>query len=61
VITTGINEKGVKQVIVNPIFDEHIRQLTNWAIGDAFRKRFPEVAKLVDEDAAESLECLPLT
>jgi hypothetical protein len=62
VITTGTNEKGVKQVVVNPIFNEHIRQLTNWVIGEPFRKRFPEFAHLVDEDVAESLEkTRPLT
>jgi hypothetical protein len=54
VITTGVNEQGIKQVIANPIYDEHIRQLTNWTIGDAFRKRFPEVGKLIDEDTTES-------
>ncbi|KAF2422865.1 hypothetical protein EJ08DRAFT_701479 [Tothia fuscella] len=58
VYTTSINEKGVKQVVMNPIYSAHIRQLTNWTVGGPFRNRFPEVAKLIDEDIAESSNTL---
>jgi hypothetical protein len=50
VITTGTSGDGVPQIITNPVFEEHIRQLHNWTVGDAFRKRFPAIALLIDED-----------
>ncbi|KAK5175098.1 uncharacterized protein LTR77_000235 [Saxophila tyrrhenica] len=37
-------------VIVNPVFEEHIQQISNWTITDAFKARFPEMADLVDAD-----------
>ncbi|KIW02235.1 uncharacterized protein PV09_06388 [Verruconis gallopava] len=37
-------------VITNPIYEEHIRQLKNWSLGEPFRKRFPELAEAADRD-----------
>ena len=28
---------------INPVFEEHIRNLDNWAMGSEFGKRFPEL------------------
>jgi hypothetical protein len=49
IVLIGVNESS-KVVITNPIFEEHIRQLKNWAVGERFRKRFPELAELVDQE-----------
>ncbi|KAF2104583.1 hypothetical protein NA57DRAFT_51401 [Rhizodiscina lignyota] len=37
-----------KEVFINPIYEEHIRQLKHWSIGEAVRKGFPELAKIID-------------
>jgi len=37
------------EVVINPIFESHVRRLKNWTAGDIFRKRFPELAKCVDD------------
>ena len=39
-----------RMVITNPVFEEHIRQLKNWGVGEPFRSRFPELSALVDEE-----------
>lgn len=39
-----------KTAITNPIFEEHIRDLKNWAVDEPFCQRFPELGKLVNED-----------
>ena len=36
-------------VFANPVYEEHIRQLKNWTVEDTFRRRFPEIAALVDQ------------
>jgi hypothetical protein len=41
-----------KAVITNPIFEDHIRHLENWALGERFRKRFPEISELIGEEAS---------
>jgi hypothetical protein len=43
-----------KVVITNPIFEEHIRQLKNWGLGDAFRQKFPELSELIHQDCNET-------
>ncbi|KAF2837371.1 hypothetical protein M501DRAFT_937992 [Patellaria atrata CBS 101060] len=40
---------GTPQMIINPIYEEHVRQLSNWTVGPNFRRRFPEMARIVDE------------
>ncbi|KAF2501338.1 hypothetical protein BU16DRAFT_534024 [Lophium mytilinum] len=46
IITTSAAEGG--GILINPIYEEHIRQLKNWTVGDVFRRRFPELSTLVD-------------
>lgn len=41
-----------KNVVINPIYEEHIRQLKNWGLGDRFRKKFPEISALIEEGPA---------
>lgn len=30
-----------KDVMINPVFERHLRRLENWTLGDAFRQTFP--------------------
>lgn len=46
VIITSREEKS--SILINPIYEEHIRQLHNWNVGDAFRRKFPEMSAIVD-------------
>ena len=39
-------------VVINPVFEEHIQQLSNWFVADAFRAQFPEISRLINEDTA---------
>jgi hypothetical protein len=45
-------DEQTKAVITNPIFEDHIRHLENWALGERFRKRFPEISELIGEEAS---------
>ncbi|KJR83826.1 uncharacterized protein SPSK_04278 [Sporothrix schenckii 1099-18] len=38
-------------VTINPVYEEHIRQLRNWEVGKAFRDRYPDIGNLIDRDA----------
>jgi hypothetical protein len=35
-------------ILINPIYEEHMRQIRNWSVGDIFRRKFPEMSELVD-------------
>jgi hypothetical protein len=48
-ILITIDEQS-KAVITNPIYEEHVRQLKNWDVSERFRRKFPELAELIDED-----------
>jgi hypothetical protein len=44
---------GVNRVVViNPVFEEHLQQLSNWFVTDAFRAKFPEISRLINEETA---------
>jgi hypothetical protein len=49
VIRTGAEPN---ESYINPIFEEHIRQLSNWSVGEAFRKRFPDLSRIIATDDA---------
>ena len=51
VMTTTNDEHG--SILINPIYEEHLRQLRNWYVGDMFRRRFPEMAEIMDSYAKE--------
>lgn len=40
---------GCNSITTNPVYEEHIRQLKNWTVAEAFRTRFPEIAIIIDE------------
>lgn len=43
-------EGSSQTVVINPIFEQHIRQLKSWTVDEPFRLRFKELAGLIDED-----------
>ncbi|CAK7235694.1 hypothetical protein SEUCBS140593_009365 [Sporothrix eucalyptigena] len=40
-----------EDITINPVYEEHIRQLSNWEVGKAFRDRYPEIGEIIDRDA----------
>lgn len=44
-------EGGSRRVIANPVFEEQLQNIRNWFVTDAFRVRFPEISRLIDEEA----------
>ncbi|KAH7119867.1 hypothetical protein B0J11DRAFT_71648 [Dendryphion nanum] len=38
-------------ILINPIYEEHIRQLKSWTVEGVFRRRFPDMAEIVDSYA----------
>ncbi|KAJ9637692.1 hypothetical protein H2199_007182 [Coniosporium tulheliwenetii] len=38
---------GGEQWLINPVFETHLRELSNWSLGPAFRDAFPELAHTV--------------
>lgn len=49
ILTSSSNMPNNNDVTTNPIYEEHIRQLKNWTVAEAFRNHFPEIAALIDE------------
>lgn len=57
IIASASEDKG--GILINPIYEEHIRQLRNWAVGDVFRRKFPEMAEIVDSySQSEKYVCI---
>jgi len=56
IITTAAADGG--GILINPIYEEHIRQLRNWTVGDVFRRKFPELSTLLDVELLASLETI---
>lgn len=38
-----IRNPDTDEITINPVFDQHIRNLDNWSLGEAFKKKFPEL------------------
>ena len=46
------NESGPDRGInLNPVYGQHLRQLKNWTVGDKFRRKFPELSEIIDQDS----------
>ncbi|KAM0327089.1 hypothetical protein ACHAQA_006216 [Verticillium albo-atrum] len=50
VITSRAPDSNDTELAINPVYEEHLRQLRNWTVGDVFRLKFPEISQLIDED-----------
>jgi hypothetical protein len=48
VIKARRNDVEKDDFITNPIYEQHIGMLKNWAVGDAFRQSWPEIAQIID-------------
>lgn len=49
IITTSNDERG--GILINPIYEEHLRQLKNWTVHGVFRRKFPEMTEIIDSYA----------
>ena len=49
IITTKNN--GVESITINPIYEEHLQQLRNWTVQGVFRRKFSDLAEIVDNYA----------
>jgi hypothetical protein len=36
---------------LNPVYEQHLRQLKNWTVGDKFRRKFPELSEIINQDS----------
>lgn len=36
-------ESNEAEITINPVFDQHVRNLDNWTVGDEFKRKFPEL------------------
>lgn len=50
VFPAGQSADGLQNIIVNPVFEQHIRDIRNWIVTDAFLTTFPEIGGLIDAD-----------
>lgn len=54
VLAASISGNGTAETTINPVYEEHVRQIRNWTVGDAFRKRFPDLSRLIDLDSGHT-------
>jgi hypothetical protein len=45
-MTTSNEDSG--GILINPIYEEHLRQLKNWTVHGVFRRKFPEMTEIID-------------
>lgn len=50
-LAASVNGNGTAEITINPVYEEHMRQLRHWTVGDAFRQSFPELSSLIDLDS----------
>ncbi|KAL8894756.1 MAG: hypothetical protein Q9192_004076 [Flavoplaca navasiana] len=43
-LSIGNGGEGGEELSINPVFERHLRDLSNWTLGPAFEKAFPNVA-----------------
>jgi hypothetical protein len=53
ILTEEIPELEIKRYKINPVFEEHIRNLGNWAVGLRYRQYYPAMGKAVEDDIRE--------
>jgi len=46
VMVTKNDESG--SILINPVYEEHLRQLKNWTVAEKFRRKFPKMAEIID-------------
>lgn len=51
------DDQQMLDVGINPVFEVHLRELTNWSLGTKFKAAFPDLVqnvRLVDHPVSES-------
>lgn len=49
---TRANEGMPKErPVLNPVFEQHLRLLSNWSVSNHFKKQFPELCAVIDADS----------
>ncbi|KAI9680687.1 MAG: hypothetical protein M1817_004127 [Caeruleum heppii] len=44
---TLLSSPNSEEIMINPVFERHLRNLNNWSLGPAFAKAFPDLADTV--------------
>ncbi|KAF4982854.1 hypothetical protein FZEAL_1604 [Fusarium zealandicum] len=52
-LAASVNGNGTSETVINPVYEEHMRQIRHWTVGDAFRHKFPELSQLIDLDSGQ--------
>ncbi|KAH6898114.1 hypothetical protein B0T10DRAFT_577616 [Thelonectria olida] len=60
-LAASVNGNGTPEITINPVYEEHMRQIRNWTVGDAFRSKFPELSRLIDLDSGQASVGSPAT
>ncbi|KAK7429089.1 hypothetical protein QQZ08_004304 [Neonectria magnoliae] len=58
-LAASVNGNGTAEIAINPVYEEHMRQIRNWTVGEAFRNRFPELSQLIDLDSGQICASTP--
>jgi hypothetical protein len=53
---TLLQNPDTEELLINPVFERHLRNLDNWKLGDAFAKAFPSLADTCNLHAETSLD-----
>lgn len=40
-----------EDAVLNPVFEQHLRQLKNWSVGEGFKRKFPELSAIIESDS----------
>jgi len=53
IITEESPELTTKRYKINPVFEEHIRNMRHWTVGPRYWQHYPALGKAVEEDIRE--------
>ncbi|KAH7087227.1 hypothetical protein FB567DRAFT_62881 [Paraphoma chrysanthemicola] len=42
---------STEDAVLNPVFEQHLRRLENWSVSDKFRRNFPALGVIIDNDS----------
>lgn len=59
-LTHNISQSGEatapESPILNPVFEQHLRQLKNWSVFGAFQRQFPELSAMIENDSQSEFQ-----
>jgi hypothetical protein len=47
-VLTSCDSEHPEDLCISPIFEEHVRKLKNWTVGDVFQKHFPSISNAMN-------------